>query len=144
MINEFQKRLLESVAINESVGQTIFKQLKMIDHWAVASWGAGSPKRLAVFNNEDQIIGGLYKLSKYFPNIEGSKLGAAASRTRGGLIMKVNMPKLKNGYVIISLSGADLYDIYFGTIRKGIWKEKTSLKNVYAEDLVTAIEGKLS
>jgi len=59
---------------------------------------------------------------------------------RGGLIFKVQGAKFK-GHVMIVLTAADLYDVYFGHLRKGVfYKKLSSHLGIYCDQLHELID----
>lgn len=71
-------------------------------------------------------------------------LGAWAARELtdcgDGLRFKVNCPKLKHGFVKITLNGSDLYDIRFMKMRSGKFIVDETINDVFVENLVEVID----
>lgn len=61
----------------------------------------------------------------------------------GGVQFKINCPKLKNGFVQVILNGSDLYNVRFFKVWGGKITVDETIKDVYAEDLVNVIDGRV-
>lgn len=133
------------------IAKTILQQIRSIDRMALPAWGITHPKFFAPWhkNNLDKVVSMLTWLvwssnkdADVLDTIAFSSndVGRIVAKSRGGVILKVRGSKLR-GYVLVSLSGLDLYDIVGGTIRNGQWKTKETKRDIYAEDLVSILDG---
>ena len=61
----------------------------------------------------------------------------------GGVQFKINCPKLKNAFVQVVLNGSDLYDIRFFKVWGGKITVDETVNDVYAENLVNVIDGRV-
>jgi len=94
------------------VAKTILSQIKAVDGWALASWGAREYVGGKVYNNQE------------------------------GIKFKVNGTKTKRGsFAIITLDeGQDLYNIYTMRLYKGELKIDNTLEGVFVDQLVETLD----
>lgn len=131
--------------LTENVGKIIIDQLLTMDKWAIGAWGAAGSNRRYTFRNKEEAVQTVAGLN--FPRfneqifLSSKAFREVLSHTLGGLLMRVNGPKVRSGYLYISLNGRDLYDVSVGVIAKGVWKDVKVVEDLYVEDLIHAIDG---
>jgi hypothetical protein len=133
--------------LNENVGKTILKQISTMDKWALGAWGAMGQGRMVTFNAGDaveNVISNMMPGYKILDDNSNAQIKRLVGSNRGGVVLKVNGSKLRNGFVIIALTGADLYKIIAGQTRKvgaatSAWNHKKDINGVYADMLIDVL-----
>lgn len=96
----------------KTVGTIILDQIKAIDKWALAAWGANTYVQGKVYNNQE------------------------------GIKFKVSGTKAKRGsWAMITLDeGTDTYNVYTYRILKGNVKFDNEATGVYCDNLVAVLD----
>lgn len=108
--------LATSTVASGEVGKEIFRQIRTMDKWAFAAWGAKN-----------------YVVDDIGKDMQGN-------RHEGYLRFDVKGTKLKRGKVIVYLAPNDTYTVVFGRVRGADWKELKRVDNVYVDQLVEVID----
>jgi len=99
-----------------NIAKTIQQQMLMVGMPIIMSWGTTN-----------------------YQSMSEEKLKSFEITGMGALKFKVNGMKFK-GHVLVVLNFIDTYDVYFGNIRKDIFKITKIMNDVYCEELGQVID----